>query len=70
MKKYVITPRRGLWWIDAVYADDNRQKIISYPSEKAALKRLHELQEMIEAREMRQIARETSRLWITPSLLH
>ena len=40
MASYVIVPRRGLYCIEAIYADGERRAVESHRDEKAAVRRL------------------------------
>jgi hypothetical protein len=61
MVVYAIIPRRRSYWIEAVDDEGERRPIGCFPSEEAAVRRLHELQGRQEANERRRVARETSR---------
>jgi hypothetical protein len=65
MVVYAIVPRRRSYWIEAVEDDGERRSVGCFPTEEAAVRRLHELQERQESRERRRVAQETSR-WNAP----
>lgn len=66
MTQYVVTPRRNGWWIDAVYKSGKRTPIKRYNGEREALRDLGQINEAQEAKEARQLARESSRFAILP----
>ncbi len=45
MVVYAIVPRRRSYWIEAVEDDGERRSVGCFPTEEAAVRRLHELQE-------------------------
>jgi hypothetical protein len=59
--KYVITPRRGGWWIDAVYQSGKRTPIRRYNWEREALRDLGQRNEAEEAKDARLMERDLSR---------
>ena len=72
MVAYAIMPRRRSYWIEAIHENGERRPVGCFPSEDAAVRRLHELQCAQEAKERRLLAQEASR-WhvlqtVSPSL--
>ena len=64
MVAYAIVPRRRNYWIEAVHENGERRSIACLPTEDAAVRRLHELQDLEEAKDRRRVAAEASR-WHT-----
>jgi hypothetical protein len=61
MVAYAIVPRRRRYWIEAVHENGERLPVACFLTEDAAVRRLHELQGLEEAKERRRIAQEASR---------
>jgi hypothetical protein len=66
--RYVIVPRRHLYWVEAVDSAGSRRAIEAFRDERAAVERLRSLQSHQEKMELRWHALKASRFHVVGNL--
>jgi len=66
--RYVIVPRKHLYWVEAVHRDGSRRAIEVFRDEGAAVERLRSLQSRKEKMELRWDALKASRFYVVGHL--